>query len=104
MAAWIKEVPTDQLDPSKEYFVSLVRTYGPANTKSYEFWSQPLRGKECWSGKPGIACRYLGDERLVKFITRNNDTMDKSFQQLVAVEVPADADKRWRARKPPRRR
>ncbi len=57
------------------------------------FWCRYLSGKEQWSSKPGIAIRFVGDAAFVKKLSEYNG-------QLVAIEVPSDADKRWRARKP----
>lgn len=89
---WIVEVPLDKLDPSKDYFVA--RRWLDSNKRPcYEFYSRLLNGKDTWSGKPGIAIRYPGKPELKAAILKN------SHVELIAVEVPSDADKRWRARK-----
>lgn len=89
---WIKEVPVSDIAPDKTYFIAM----HPGGGSSVWFWSQYLSGKENWSSKPGIAMRFRGGPALVAEITKREG-------KLFAVEVPGDADKRWRARKPPPR-
>lgn len=59
------------------------------------FYSRGLNGKNLWSVKPGIAIQAYGGEQLVTTFAKNK----AKGIELVAIEVPADADKRWRARK-----
>ncbi len=89
--SWIKEVPVSEIDPAKHYFIAM----HPGGGSSTWFWSEYLSGKQQWSSKPGIAIRFHGGPGLVAEI-------EKKGGKICAVEVPADADKRWRARKPPR--
>jgi hypothetical protein len=53
--------------------------------------SRGLNGKFCWSVKPGIANKYEGSERLKAEL--------QAKPNLIAIAVPPDADKRWRARR-----
>lgn len=91
--SWIKKVPLSEIKEGALYFIGM----NPGGSAQVWFWSQYLSGKETWSGKPGIAIRYKGGPALVAMMKENGE-------KYFAVEVPADADKRWRARKPPRRR
>lgn len=89
MIDWIKQIPVEQTSKDKLYF--LARSYNNGN--SFDFWSKYLNGTETWSVKPGIAVRFYGGEQLVKTFAKNPGV------PLVAIEVPADADSRWRKRK-----
>ena len=89
MSEWIKQIPVAETKEDKSYFIA--RSYN--NGKSFDFWSCYLNGKENWSIKPGIAIRYHGGESLIRTFAKNPQA------ELIAIEVPADADKRWRARK-----
>jgi hypothetical protein len=80
----------------KSYFIGRAHNSTTHNT-SYSYWSEYLNGKENWPVKPGIAIQYKGGENLVKAFKRN------TWAKLVAIEVPADADKRWKKRQHPRR-
>lgn len=57
------------------------------------FYSRGLNGKTLWSVKPGIAIQAYGGKQLIKTFATN------AALNLVAIEVPADASTRWRARK-----
>lgn len=87
MRSWIKEVLPCQIEDGKLYFIA-TRHNSPG---SYSFYSRGLNGKKSWSVKPGIAIRFTGGAPLVAELAKN--------QNLVALEVPVDADKRWKARK-----
>lgn len=90
--SWIVETPLDKLDPAKTYFIT--RRWKDTNDNPhYSFYCCGLNGKETWAGKPGIAIRYVGSPGLRDAILKN------SHIDLIAVEVPIDADKRWKARK-----
>lgn len=93
-AAWIKVIPVAQLDPKKDYFIGIIR--GSEERPCYEFWSRCLNNAKQFTSKPGIALRYAGDEGLRTLL--DNDA------RLVAIEVPANAARRWTARKPVMRR
>lgn len=93
---WIKVVALDALDPAKSYFISL-RHHDAHGRPHYTFYSSYLSGRTTWSTKPGIAIQYQGGDTL------RNDILKNNHLDLVALEVPADADKRWKARKPVRR-
>ena len=89
MRSWIKQVPVADTKEDKSYFVA--RFYNNGN--SFDFWSCYLSGKETWSVKPGIAIQYHGGESLIRTFAKNPNI------NLVAIEVPADANKRWKSRK-----
>jgi hypothetical protein len=88
MATWVQEVEVDQIVDGGAYFIAIRPKTAMAG---YLFWSRGLNGKERWASKPGIAIRVLGNEKL------RNQLRERPT--LVAVAVPADADKRWKRRK-----
>ncbi len=90
MSSWIKEVPLAQLQDGQTYFLAKKWESGCAGT-SYVFHSQLLNGKVQWSSKPGIAIRCVANEKLRAILAERAD--------CVAIEIPADADKRGKARK-----
>lgn len=84
---WVVEVEHDAIDPAGIYFLAI----RPVTRMTlHMFAARGLNGKSCWSEKPGIAKKFLG-ETIVEHL-RNTPSQ-------VAVIVPDDADKRWRARK-----
>lgn len=87
---WIKPVAVADVQNGKLYFVGLKPKwkYGV-----WQFWSEYLNGKTGWSIKPGIAMQCKGGDKLRKLLT------EKASDGVIAIEVPKDADKRWRARK-----
>jgi len=85
--AWIKEVAIADVVESKAYFLS---NKGPMGY--YSFYSEWMSGKRGWSSKPGIAVQFFGTDQFKAELSKHPD--------WVALEIPADADKRWRARKP----
>ena len=91
MSNWIKAVTPDEVQDGKLYFIGM-----PPKWKygAWEFWSEWLNGKRAWSIKPGIALQYEGSDELRKLLTE---------KELMAVEVPKDADTRWRARRSKRK-
>ncbi len=89
MKSWIKVVPIDQLEPTGEYFIA--KPVGVPPHEGMLFYGRGLNGKNTWTTKPGIAIRVYGNEKLVQALNANPG--------IVAVKVPPDADKRWRARK-----
>ena len=85
---WITEVEHADIKDHAVYFIAL----RPASrSASHMFSACGLNGKTCWSEKPGIAKRYEGGEALREHMRQRND--------CIAVQVPADADTRWRARR-----
>lgn len=86
--AWIKEVEAENIEGDGVYFIALRRV---TRLAPYMFWSEYLSGKTGWSQKPGIACQYDGS--VIK------ERMIKEKEKCVAVLVPPDAAKRWKARK-----
>ena len=88
MSNWIKPVPLNEVQDGTLYFIGL-----PPQWKygTWAFWSEWLNGKRAWSEKPGIALQYEGGDGLRKLLKERGDVM--------AVEVPKDADKRWRKRR-----
>jgi len=89
MTSWIKEVPIDQLVEGKAYF--LAKKWETHMGFSYLFHSRLLSGKEQLSCKPGIAIHCIANDKLRKILIERPN--------YVAIEIPADADKRWKARK-----
>lgn len=86
MSAWIKVVPVADLDAGKQYFLSRQ----PANEQAPRLlYARDIRGKTVMSEKPGIAIRFSADEIA--------DVLQKHAGNE-AVEVPADADTRWKRR------
>ena len=84
---WIKPVPLSEVRDGALYFIGL-----PPKWKygTWAFWSEWLNGKRAWSEKPSIALQYEGGDELRQLLTKHAD--------VTAVEVPKDADKRWRKR------
>jgi hypothetical protein len=91
MSSWIKPVAPNEVQDGKLYFIGMPPQweYGV-----WEFWSKWLNGKRAWSGKPGIALQYEGGDELRKLLIEKG---------VMAVEVPKDADTRWRSRRPNRK-
>lgn len=86
---WIKEIPTKSLIEGEVCF--LAKRIVGANSTSYLFHGRDLSGKLLWTQKPGLAIKALVDSKFLKILAD-----DKS---LVAIKIPADADKRWTKRK-----
>ena len=91
---WIKPVAAADVQDGKLYFVGLKPKwkYG-----AWEFWSEGLNGKQRWSIKPGIAMKCVGSDKLRALLA------EKAADGVMAIEVPKDAEKRWRARSAKRR-
>lgn len=53
------------------------------------FYARDIRGKTIMSEKPGIAIRFLANE-IADILSKHEDHE--------AIEVPRDADKRWKRR------
>lgn len=54
-----------------------------------EYYSEWKNGKKAFSSKPGIALQYEGCDKLRDLVEAG---------KFFLVEVPSDADKRWRRR------
>ena len=76
-----------QFADAKAYFIATRLNSGHGTM----FWCQYLSGKEQWASKPDIAIQFNGTPAFVA-------EMRKQAVSVVAVEVPDDADKRWKAR------
>lgn len=87
MSAWVKVIPPTNLDATKQYFLSRPpRTAMAARL----FYARDIHGKTIMSEKPGIAIRFQADE-IAGILQKHADHE--------AIEVPADADTRWRRRR-----
>lgn len=91
MQSWIKFVPVELAVQHEDYFIGRRRNIGDPYHESCDLLCQGLDGKQMWGSKPGIAMRLEFDDGLRMLLN------ERSHWVLVA--IPADADKRWRARK-----
>ena len=89
MASWIKEVPLCDLIDGECYFLARKWTTGVG--LHYLFLSRLANGRPRLSSKPGIAIRCVANDNLRQTLAEH--------EGYVAVEIPGDADKRWKARK-----
>ena len=89
MQSWAKIVPIGEIKDGQHYFVGKV--FGGGVYAGLEFHVRGLNKKLMWGGKPGIAVRYEGSANFREYMAKSTD--------CVAVEVPTDADTRWKARK-----
>lgn len=87
MMSWQKEVAVSDIAESGEYFIANFSDFN--GHRSYNYISRGLNGKAIWSCKPGIAIRFPG-KQAYDYIT--------SHPIHVALEIPKDADRRWKAR------
>jgi hypothetical protein len=90
--SWQTEVPVDQLDPNEYYF--LAKTWMFNERPQYCYYMRGLNGRASWGSKPGIAVHFRGDEKMKTLINQNQN------QSFVALKIPEDYAKRWKARKP----
>jgi hypothetical protein len=88
MQKWIKPVEADEIVDGKVYFVARV----PESRLAPWMFYSDRNVKAEWVMKPGIATQFIGAEPL-------REKLRGTAGICVAVEVPADASKRWRARK-----
>jgi len=87
MQTWIKIIPVEETLESKEYFIG-------RECRDYcDFYCRNKAGKNVWAGKPGIALHFAGGPKMVSDFTKNPHV------NLVAIEIPADADRRWSRRR-----
>lgn len=85
-AKWVKkEVPEASIKDGVAYFLAmrLARDWD-----GYLFCAERLNGKTMMSAKACLAIQFNGNDKLRTFLRDNPDH--------VCIEVPADADKRWR--------
>jgi hypothetical protein len=94
MQSWIKFVPVDKIVKGKEYFIGRHRNQGDPFFEHCDLLGRGLNGKVQWTQKPGIAL-CVSDDTLLDYLKKSPD--------FKAVEIPADAAKRWKARTPVRR-
>ena len=84
MQAWIKIVDPDAVISDRLYFLGIL--YGQHHVLVL---GRGKDGKQRWVEKPGIAIRVDGKQ--AKEILSKNP-------EIKILEIPADAEKRWRAR------
>lgn len=89
MADWEKVVALAQIEDGKQYFLSRQKVVEQAPRY---FYARDINGKTVMSTKPGISIRFSAEEILEILKTHEG-------KGLQAVEVPGDADKRWKRRK-----
>lgn len=94
MQAWIKFIPREQLVEGEVYFIGRHRNPGDPYHEGCTFLGRGLNGKTMWTEKPGIAIKAVCDDAFRAVLDE-----DPAYK---AVAIPADADKRWKARKPSR--
>ena len=86
----MKFEPLTETEEGKFYFLGYQHGL---STTSFWLWSQYRSGKQNWSTKPGIGIHFAGGPALDKYISSN------SVKNLVALLVPDDHAKRWKAKK-----
>lgn len=85
---WAKIVKPKDIKKGKLYFLSMVQK--PGSMTPQLLWAEGKDGKRIWSEKPGIAIKCKGGSAFKAFMEKD--------ELLVAIEVPKNADRRWRAR------
>lgn len=95
MQTWIRVVTSAEAKAGVKYFIGKHLNPGHPYHEQMLFLSRGLNRKLCWSGKPGIALVFEGGQAREEALHQSNEKF-----QAVLVEVPADADRRWRARAP----
>lgn len=89
--SWIKFVPTEEAVQHEDYFIGRRRNIGDPYHEACDLLCKGLDGKQIWGSKPGIAIRAELDDGLRMLLNRHPD--------WALVAIPADAAKRWKARK-----
>lgn len=84
-AEWVQAVEAGDISDGEHYFIAM-RPH--TSLQPYRFQSRDIKGRMCWSVKPGIAVQFVGSEPLRQAMSKN--------AALVAVIVPPDAHKRRR--------
>lgn len=87
--SWAMAVAAEDVRDGSSYFLAHVR--GGSGYEHYVFYARGLNGKAILSEKPGIALKHEGGSQLRDLLKRH--------PTLVAIAVPADAAKRWSARR-----
>lgn len=88
MSNWIKEVPRDAIVDGSPYF--LARKHSSEYHTSYMYVSRDIKGRTLLSVKPGIAIRFTSAASIAELLSK--------YPEFVVIEVPKDADKRWKRR------
>jgi hypothetical protein len=88
MPKWVKSVEYHEIVDDVAYFLALrpVTEMG-----QWMFYSELKNGKRQFSLKPGLAIKFIGSEKLRCTL--------KDRPELCAVEVPPNADRKWRSRR-----
>ena len=86
-ASWINEISAELIEDGKEYFIAIKPV---TKMVRHLFLATDKNGNARWSQKPGIANSYVGSESMRQEMAARED--------LIAVEVPKNAGKKWRAR------
>lgn len=88
MPDWIKPAEAHEIIDGKVYFIAQRPL---SRVGAWSFYSESKNGKLSFTRKPGIAIQYIGSEDLRNAISGKDG--------ICCVEVPSNADKRWRARR-----
>lgn len=96
MQRWIKFVPIDEMVEHEDYFIGRHRNKGDPYHESCDILCRGLDKKLVWGHKPGIAVRLECDDGLRMLLQKN--------PSWSVVAIPADADRRWKARQPRNKR
>lgn len=86
---WQVEVPIDKIIPTEAYIVA--KRWESMDRINYIYYCRGLNQKETFASKPGIAIHVIGDDKLIKLL--------KSDPKFVALKIPEDHAKRWKARR-----
>lgn len=92
MQTWIKFCPPGEIVDGKSYFIGRHKNPGDQYHEHCDLLGRGLNQKVRWTQKPGIAIIAEGGDKLREYLKQ-----DASYK---AVEIPADASTRWKARKP----
>lgn len=89
MGSWIIPVEAKDIEDGKEYFLGK-NMAADGHAPLWYFHAKDIKGKSIMSQKPGIARRFVGGNKLRSVLA--------DHPALKAVQVPPDADKRWKRR------
>jgi hypothetical protein len=87
MPKWVKPVECHEIVDDVAYFLALRPV---TDMGQWMFYAELKSGKRQFSLKPGLAIKFLGSEKLRCTL--------KDSPDLCAVEVPPNADRKWRSR------
>lgn len=90
MQSWIKFVALEDAVEHEDNFIGRRRNIGDDAHEACDLLCSGLNGKQIWESKPGIAVRVELDDGLRMLCQR--------YQDWTLIAIPADADKRWKAR------